>query len=62
MQANATAIEQTEVAKDQSRAARKEIKQFKRDLRRKQKALAETAALRELRKNANAIWGTEADQ
>ena len=62
MQANATAIEQAEAAKDQSRAARKEIKDLKRDLRRKDKALAETAALLVLRKKANAIWGTEEDE
>ena len=62
MQANATAVEQAKVARDQARAARKEIKELKRDLRKKEKALAETAAILVLRKKANAIWGTEEDE
>jgi len=40
----------------QSKAAQLEIKQLKRDLRRKEKALAETAALLVLRKKLNALW------
>jgi len=61
MQANATAAEQTRAAKDQTRSAKKEIKELKRDLRRKDKALAETAALLVLRKKMNAIWGEGED-
>ena len=37
------------------------IKQLKKDLQRKEKALAEAAALIILRKKAQAIWGDEAD-
>ncbi|MDX8383821.1 MAG: IS3 family transposase, partial [Ghiorsea sp.] len=37
--------------------ARKEIEQLKRELHRKDKALAEAAALLILSKNLNAIWG-----
>lgn len=62
MQANTTAAEQTRVAKDQARSAKKEIKELKRDLRRKDKALAETAALLVLRKKMNAIWGEGEDE
>ena len=40
----------------QSKADKSEIKQLKRDLRRKEKALAETAALLVLRKKLNALW------
>jgi transposase len=35
----------------------KRIKELERELRRKEKALAETAALLVLRKKANALWG-----
>ena len=40
----------------QSKADKAEIKQLKKDLRRKEKALAETAALLVLRKKLNALW------
>ena len=36
-----------------------EIKELKRELSRKEAALAETAALLALRKKARAIWGDE---
>jgi transposase-like protein len=39
------------------RAAKDQIKQLERELTRKEKALAETAALLVLRKKAQAIWG-----
>lgn len=41
-----------------SKADRKRIKELERELRRKDAALAETAALLTLRKKAAAIWGT----
>ena len=44
---------------DQGKKDRKEIKELKQDLRRKEKALAETAALIVLRKKALAIWGEQ---
>lgn len=40
---------------------RKRIKELERELRRKEKALAETAALLVLKKKAAAIWGDEDD-
>ena len=62
MQANATAAEQAKVSRDQARSAKKEIKELKRDLRNKEKALAETAALLVLRKKMHAIWGEGEDE
>ena len=47
----------------EARAAdQKRIKELERELRRKERALAETAALLTLRKKAAAIWGEEEDQ
>ncbi len=43
------------------RAQKKKIQQLERDLVRKDKALAETAALLVLKKKAQAIWGDEDD-
>ena len=40
----------------------KEMKMLKRDLRRKEKALAETAALLVLKKKAAQIWGYEEEE
>ena len=40
---------------------RKRIKKLEKELNRKEKALAETAALLVLRKKANAIWGENED-
>ena len=42
-----------------SKAKTKEVKQLEKELTRKEKALAEAAALLVLRKKMNAIWGTE---
>ena len=42
-----------------STAEAKRIKELERELRRKEKALAETAALLVLRKKAEALWGDE---
>lgn len=42
--------------KRQRQADKKEIKQLKRELREKEKALAETAAILVLRKKLNALW------
>jgi hypothetical protein len=39
----------------------KRVKELERDLRRKEKALAETAALLVLKKKLDAIWGDEDD-
>jgi hypothetical protein len=62
LQGNASAAEQSKAEKRQARLARKEVKQLKRELRRKEKALAETAALLALRKKMHAIWGEDADE
>jgi transposase-like protein len=43
----------------QSKAAQRRIEQLERELRRKEAALAETAALLVLRKKAEAIWGRD---
>ena len=45
-----------------ARTDQKRIKQLEKELHRKEKALAETAALLVLRKKANAIWGSEEDE
>ena len=45
----------------QARQNKKRIKELERELRRKDKALAETAALLALRKKLNALWGDDED-
>lgn len=45
----------------QRRHDKKRIKELERELRRKDKALAETAALLALRKKLNALWGEDED-
>jgi transposase-like protein len=62
LQGNASAAEHSRAEKKQARLARKEVKQLKRELRRKEKALAETAALLALRKKMHAIWGEDEDE
>lgn len=54
--------EQAQAAKKQAKADRSEIKHLKKDLRKKEKALAETAALLVLRKKLNALWGEEDEE
>ena len=60
-QANAAPGELNREFREQSKSDRKEIKQLKKDLQRKEKALAEAAALIILRKKAQAIWGEPED-
>jgi len=48
--------------KTEKKADRQRIHQLKRELRRKEKALAETAALLVLQKKAQAIWGDPEDE
>jgi len=57
LQGNASAAKQSKKERSQAQPARNEVKQLKRELRRKDKALAETAALLVLRKKMHAIWG-----
>ena len=59
LQGNASVAKQSEADWTQARLARDEVKQLKRELRRKDKALAETAALLVLRKKMHAIWGED---
>jgi len=58
-QANGDTLAQRTAADGGSEARR--VRELERELRRKDQALAETAALLVLRKKAEAIWGTERD-
>ena len=53
---------QKKEAKKQARLDKAEIKSLKTDLRRKEKALAETTALLVLRKKLNALWENENEE
>lgn len=61
MQANASAQEMTKANREQSKQDKKRIKKLESELRRKEKALAETAALLVLQKKAQALWGDSED-
>jgi transposase len=61
-QANAPMTTSQGVVKPDSAMARERIKMLERELRRKDAALAETAALLVLRKKAEAIWGKDEDE
>jgi transposase-like protein len=56
-EANAQPLARSREERAQSKTDRIRIKELEQDLRRKNKALAETAALIVLRKKAQAIWG-----
>ena len=60
-QANDWDREQGRRDRDANKAQRQRVKALERELSRKDKALAETAALLVLRKNAAAIWGEDED-
>ena len=62
LQGNARATNQAKEEKRQTQLARGEVEQLKRELRRKDEALAETAALLVLRKKMHAIWGEDEDE
>ena len=47
--------------KEEMRVAKRKIKALERELVRKEKALAETAALLVLKKKAQEIWGDKED-
>jgi len=61
MQANGGVAEQATRLQKELRQKEHECKQLGQELRRKDAALAETAALLVLRKKANAIWGDGVD-
>lgn len=50
------------VLMEENRRLKKEKKELERELRRKEKALAEMAALVTLKKKAEAIWGDKGDE
>lgn len=60
--ANASAVEQAREQRQQSKDDKKRIGALEKELRRKEKALAEAAALLILRKKAQAIWGDKEDE
>lgn len=62
MNANADAAEQTKQLRQARKEEQKRLRKLERELRRKDKALAETAALLALSKKAEAIWGTTNDE
>ena len=59
--ANAHSADRSREQREQSKGDRKRIKQREKELLRKDKALAEAAALVILRKKAQAIWGDPAE-
>jgi transposase len=62
MQANGGIAQQASQMQKNIRQKDREIKQLSQELRRKESALAETAALLVLRKKAQAIWGDNEDE
>jgi transposase-like protein len=62
LQANANSAAQAKAQREQSKKDRKQIKTLERELYRKEKALAETAALLVLQKKARGIWGDGEDE
>lgn len=61
-EANGWAAERNMQQKDVDRATKQQIRELERDLNRKNRALAETAALLTLSKKARAIWGDSEDE
>lgn len=55
-----SATKQHEQARIETKQDKQKIKQLEQELRRKEKALAEAAALLVLRKKLNALWGEDA--
>jgi transposase len=62
MQANGGLAQQASQLQKDMRQKDRDIKQLGQELRRKEAALAETAALLVLRKKARAIWGDSEDE
>jgi transposase-like protein len=59
--ANGTTVQLSKAEKEREKASKKKIKNLERELRRKEAALAETAALLVLQKKARALWGESED-
>jgi transposase len=62
MQANGGVTQQLSHLQQEIRQKNHDVKKLEKELRRKDAALAETAALLVLRKKANAIWGDGEDE
>lgn len=62
MQANGGVAQELALLQRREKETEKELKQVKKELQRKESALAETAALLVLRKNINAIWGPKDEE
>ena len=62
LQANGQAVDQTKQLSGALKEEQKRAKQLEKELQKKEKALAEAAALLLLRKKARAIWGDEEDE
>lgn len=61
-QANANSVAQAKALREQRKKDRRQINKLERELNRKEKALAEAAALLVLQKKAQAIWGDGEDE
>ena len=61
IQGQLSEIERRKQDREQAKQDKKRIKALERELNRKEKALAETAALLVLRKKLNALWGEKED-
>lgn len=62
LQANVTSAVQAKAQQKQTKKDHNKIRKLERELNRKDKALAETAALLVLQKKARAIWGEPEDE
>lgn len=62
LQANGQILDQTKQVNARLKEEQKRAKVLEKDLQKKEKALAEAAALLLLRKKARAIWGDEEDE
>ena len=57
-----TSEQQTSLNLKQQQADQKQIKQLKQEIKRKDKALAEAAAILILRKKLDTLWGEDEDE
>lgn len=62
LQANGQAFDQAKQLNGELKEEKNRAKQLEKELQKKEKALAEAAALLLLRKKAQAIWGDEEDE
>jgi transposase len=62
MQANGGVAQELALSQRREKEIEKELKQVRKELQRKESALAETAALLVLRKNIQAIWGPKDEE